>query len=170
MSRNSSIEQARNTQKADDFDLEMFLPYRLNRAAEIVSLRFAAQYKARYDMTRPEWRALAALGSYGRMTATEIGVNSTMHKTKVSRAVKALEDRRWLKRTIDENDRRLEHLELTVLGARIYREMEALARAYKRELAALLGPAGLRQLEAGLGAVEDAMTPSRSERGRPGPK
>ena len=148
------------------FDLEAFLPYRLNRAAEMVSLRFAAQYKARYAMTRPEWRALAALGSYGRMKATEIGANSAMHKTKVSRAVKALEERRWLKRTLDENDRRVEHLELTEHGLRIYREMVELARTYEQELAELLGTASLKQLKYGLDAVESRMA-STEEPPRP---
>ena len=112
-----------------DFKLETFLPYRLNQAAEQVSQRFAAQYRARYRMTRPEWRALAALGTYGRMTATEIGANSSMHKTKVSRAVRALEEKRWLKRSEDAEDRRIEHLELTAAGKRIYGEMIALAHA-----------------------------------------
>lgn len=137
-----------------DFKLETFLPYRLNLAAELVSQRFAAQYRARYRMTRPEWRALAALGSYGRMTATEIGANSSMHKTKVSRAVRALEEKRWLKRSEDLDDRRIEHLELTPAGRRIYGEMVVLARDYERELAGLLGTGSLKQLEAGLAAIE----------------
>ncbi|WEX10502.1 MarR family winged helix-turn-helix transcriptional regulator [Chelativorans sp. AA-79] len=145
-------------QAADlDFDLGAFLPYRLNRAAELVSRRFAAQYKARYQMTRPEWRTLAALGACGRMTATEIAAHSSMHKTKVSRAVRALEERRWLKRTEDANDRRTEHLELTALGLRKYREMARLAKAYAQELAALLGEKAVRHLHLGLGAVEKAM-------------
>lgn len=136
------------------FTLETFLPYRLNLAAELVSQRFAAQYRARYRMTRPEWRALAALGAYGRMTATEIGANSSMHKTKVSRAVRALEEKRWLKRSEDLDDRRIEHLELTSAGRRIYGEMVVLAQDYGRELARLLGAGGLKQLEAGLAAIE----------------
>ncbi|QRM57258.1 MarR family transcriptional regulator [Sinorhizobium sp. BG8] len=140
-----------------DFHLEAFMPYRLNRAAELVSIRFAAQYKARYDMTRPEWRTLAALGSYGRMTATAVGANSSMHKTKVSRAVKGLEDRRWLRRTEDLDDRRVEHLELTPAGLRIFREMVEMAQSYERELSGLLGAAGLKQLEAGMAAIERAM-------------
>lgn len=137
-----------------DFKLETFLPYRLNQAAERVSQRFAAQYRARYRMTRPEWRALAALGSYGSMTATEIGANSSMHKTKVSRAVQALEEKRWLKRREDVEDRRVEHLELTQAGKRIYGEMVTLARSYEEELVRLLGASGVKQLEAGLGAIE----------------
>lgn len=137
-----------------DFRLETFLPYRLNQAAERVSQRFAAQYRARYRMTRPEWRTLAALGSCGRMTATGIGENSSMHKTKVSRAVKALEDKRWLKRSEDVADRRVEHLELTPNGMRIYGEMVALARDYEQELAQLLGARSLEQLETGMMAIE----------------
>lgn len=137
-----------------DFKLETFLPYRLNQAAERVSQRFAAQYRNRYQMTRPEWRSLAALGSYGRMTATEIGASSSMHKTKVSRAVRALEEKRWLKRSENAGDRRIEHLELTPAGKRIYGEMIALARTYEAEMARLLAD-GLQQLEAGLAAIEE---------------
>ena len=149
-----------------DFTLETFLPYRLNQAAERVSQRFAAQYRARYRMTRPEWRALAALGTYGRMTATEIGANSSMHKTKVSRAVRALEEKRWLKRSEDMSDRRIEHLELTPAGKRIYGEMIALARDYEAQLSALLGAGSLKQLEAGLAAIE-AKLPAATVRSAP---
>lgn len=148
-----------------DFALETFLPYRLNQAAERVSQRFAAQYRARYQMTRPEWRALAALGTYGRMTATEIGANSSMHKTKVSRAVRALEEKRWLKRSEDTEDRRIEHLELTAAGTRIYGEMIALAHAYEEEMTRLLGTSDLRKLEAGLAAVEAKLPPVPGRKG-----
>ncbi|MBK5567546.1 MAG: winged helix-turn-helix transcriptional regulator [Ensifer sp. SSB1] len=143
---------------ADGFELNAFLPYRLNRAAEFVALRFAAQYKARYQLTRPEWRTLAALGSTGRpMTATEVGGHSAMHKTKVSRAVAALEKRRWLTRREDEGDRRIEHLELTKTGIRAYGELTELAARYQAELDTLIGPAGMRALATGLEAVEAAM-------------
>lgn len=148
-----------------DFRLETFLPYRLNQAAERVSQRFAAQYRARYRMTRPEWRTLAALGTYGRMTATEIGVNSSMHKTKVSRAVRALEEKRWLKRSENADDRRIEHLALTAAGRRIYDEMIELARTYEAELARLLGEDDLARLEAGLAAVESGLPAATARRG-----
>lgn len=140
------------------FELEAFLPYRLNRVAEFVALRFAAQYKARYQLTRPEWRTLAALGSSGRgMTATEIGAHSAMHKTKVSRAVFSLEQRRWLKRTEDGRDRRFEHLALTPAGEHAYRELTALASTYQRELLSMLGAENMEALSAGLRAVEQVM-------------
>ncbi len=143
---------------ADGFELNAFLPYRLNRAAEFVALRFAAQYKARYQLTRPEWRTLAPLGSTRRpMTATEVGAHSAMHKTKVSRAVAALEERRWLTRNENEGDRRLEHLQLTKAGLRAYVELTALAASYQAELDALVGAAGMQALTAGLEAIERAI-------------
>lgn len=143
---------------ADGFELNAFLPYRLNRAAEFVALRFAAEYKARYQLTRPEWRTLAALGSAtGAMTATDVGTHSAMHKTKVSRAVAALEERRWLKRREDQDDRRLEHLELTRAGKLAYGELTELASAYQAQLDDLIGAGGLKALSTGLEAIELAI-------------
>jgi DNA-binding MarR family transcriptional regulator len=135
---------------ADGFELNAFLPYRLNRAAEFVAVRFAAEYKARYQLTRPEWRTLAALGSSARaMTATEVGTHSAMHKTKVSRAVSELEKRKWLVRATDGHDRRVEHLSLTPAGRRTYRDLIPLARAFEtRFLAALDGAERRAVLEA----------------------
>lgn len=139
------------------FDLEAFLPYRLNRAAEIVGQAFAREYKALHGLTRPEWRTLAALGSLGRLTATEIGAHSRMHKTKVSRAVAALEKRRWLRRADAAEDGRIAHIELTASGERAYRDVVALADAYEQKLAKVIGRVGLGQLEDGLSALEAVM-------------
>lgn len=122
--------------KKDDFDLQDFLPYLLNQAAEASSLAFQKIYKDRYGMLRTEWRVLFHLGIYGRMTANEIGRRSNMHKTKISRAVAKLEARRFLTRERDEGDRRQERLELTQAGRAAYRELREVAMSYDDELAA----------------------------------
>jgi DNA-binding MarR family transcriptional regulator len=73
-----------------------------------------------------------------------------MHKTKVSRAVKALEDRRWLRRRQSEADRREELLQLTDLGRGIYLRIVPRAEAFEKRLLASLGDdagAFLRGLE-----------------------
>ena len=88
-----------------------------------------------------------------------------MHKTKVSRAVRALEARRWLKRSVDERDRRTEHLELTTLGRRSYEELARLAQDYAAELQRLLGDPALAQLDSGLSAIERSM---RADASAPG--
>jgi hypothetical protein len=46
----------------DDFDLQLFLPYLLNQAAEDSSLSFQRVYKDRYGMLRTEWRVLFIWG------------------------------------------------------------------------------------------------------------
>lgn len=138
-------------------DLENFLPYRLYRLADVVSREFAGIYKDSHGLTRPEWRTLSGLGQHGTMTATALGVQSAMHKTKVSRAVAELERRRWLTRTPDENDRRVEHLTLTKAGLAAYREMVPLAKAFERELLEKLTVNERMAIGVGLAALEQAL-------------
>ena len=117
-----------------DFNLLDFLPYLLNEAAEESSLSFHQVYKARYGMLRTEWRVLFHLGMYGEITAKEIGQRARLHKTKISRAVAALERRRFLTRMRDERDRRHEFLRLTAAGQAAYEDLRQVARDYDRAL------------------------------------
>lgn len=119
----------------DDFFLQDFLPFLLNRAAEESSLEFQTQYKDRYGMLRTEWRVLFHLGIYGSMTAKEIGHRAKIHKTKISRAVAKLAERRFVARNRDENDRRAEHLSLTSAGEIAYRDLRSVAKTYDEKLA-----------------------------------
>ncbi len=123
----------------DIFDLQAFLPYLLNQAAEASSLDFQSVYKSRYGMLRNEWRVLFHLGMYGRLSASEIRDRSGLHKTKISRAVQRLAERRFLTRDRDIKDRRTEHLELTAQGQAAYRDLRKIAREYDAALAEMLG-------------------------------
>ncbi|WP_299563377.1 MarR family transcriptional regulator [uncultured Sulfitobacter sp.] len=124
----------------DDFDLRDFLPYALNQAAEAASLAFQKQYRVRYGMLRTEWRVLFHLGRYGPMTATQICARASLHKTKISRAVHALEQKRYLTRMAQETDRRVEELCLTRQGGIVYRELYEAARSYDASLSAQFTP------------------------------
>ena len=123
-----------------DFDLQMFLPYLLNQAAEAASLAFQRDYKARHGLLRTEWRVLAHLGQYGAMTARAICDRSHLHKTKVSRAVARLAARRLLERTTQDSDRRTELLRLTAAGAAIYADLGQTALAAEARLRARIPP------------------------------
>ncbi|RWL49273.1 MULTISPECIES: MarR family transcriptional regulator [unclassified Mesorhizobium] len=138
-------------------ELESFLPYRLYRLADTVSREFSRIYKERHGLTRPEWRTLSGLGQRGTMTATALGEQSAMHKTKVSRAVAELERRRWLTRAPDEKDRRVEHLALTKAGLAAYREMVPLAKAFERELLGRLSVEKRTAIVTGVAALEKAL-------------
>jgi len=120
----------------DDFALQDFLPYLLNQAAEESSLAFQQIYKGRYGMLRTEWRVLFHLGMYGQMTAKEIGEKARIHKTKISRAVQKLGEKRFVSRVRDETDRRSEHLTLTAAGDAAYRDLRKVAQEYDGKLSA----------------------------------
>ncbi|QFU16673.1 MarR family winged helix-turn-helix transcriptional regulator [Microvirga thermotolerans] len=119
--------------------LERFLPYRLNRIGAAISQDFRSVYGPHHDLTIPEWRVLATLGQSDGISAKAIGRHSSMHKTKVSRAVRALEERRWLKREESEEDRREELLTLTALGRRVYQQIVPKALAFEKRILEELG-------------------------------
>lgn len=120
----------------DDFDLSRFLPYALNQAAEASSVGFQKYYRQRYGMLRTEWRVLFHLGRYGAMTAKGICQRASLHKTKVSRAVHALEQKRYLLRRPQEQDRRHETLSLTRQGHVVYADLYEAAKSYDAMLGA----------------------------------
>ena len=137
----------------DAFDIGTFLPYLLNLAAEESSLAFQHHYKHRYGMLRTEWRVLFHLGRYGDLTANEIGARSRLHKTKISRAVAALEHKRFLTRERVETDRRREMLSLTPAGRDAYRELCAVAEDYEARLLADFSAEERAALKAALGKL-----------------
>lgn len=142
----------------DDFSLQDFLPFLLNRAAEESSLAFQTYYKNRYGMLRNEWRVLFHLGVFGQMTAKDISARAKIHKTKISRAVAKLSERRFVSRSRDEKDRRAEHLQLTPAGEAAYRDLRAQAQSYDAELAARFTPeevALLRRMLQHLAGIEE---------------
>lgn len=122
-----------------EFDLEQFLPYLLNQAAEATSRSFQAVYRDLYGMTRTQWRVMANLGKFGAMTAKDICTISHIEKTKVSRSVSALERAGLLLRTPSEDDRRAEFLSLTEQGMTVFRDLGHRANDYDRKLRADLG-------------------------------
>ena len=118
---------------SDPFDLQDFLPYLLNQAADVTSLEFQRYYKARYGMLRTEWRVLFHLGRYGTMTAKQISESARIHKTKVSRAVSALEAKRFLQRERDDADRRVEQLWLSKAGQAAFDDLSAQAAKFDQK-------------------------------------
>jgi DNA-binding MarR family transcriptional regulator len=122
-------------------ELERFLPYRLNALAARVSNALAEIYQQRFDLSIPGWRVIATLGQYGVRTARDIAAHGVMHKSTVSRAVVALEERGFVARKPNPDDMREELLTLTAAGRGIYEELAPLALAFEARFAAALSPA-----------------------------
>ena len=125
----------------DGFDLTSFFPYRLAVFAERVSLSVSQLYADRFDLTRAEWRVVAALGANRTMAAKDIGPYSTLDKMQVSRAVARLEERGLIRRDEDTSDRRAKILSLTPAGRALHRRIVPLVRAREDWLLGALDPA-----------------------------
>lgn len=139
------------------FNIESFLPYRLNRAAERLSGHFMRQCDVGGEVSWTEWQVLWSLGEGLHGTAKAISGHAGLTKTKVSRAVKALEDRSWLGRQRDTVDRRFEILTLTDSGQAAYTELKRCAADYQHWLEGAVDLPYLKALDDGLSGIEDAM-------------
>ena len=120
--------------------LEDFLPHRLNVLSSLVSQALTRVY-GRYGIGIPEWRVLVTLGENGTMTGKAVGGHTHMHKTKVSRAVAQLEDRRLVVRKANRADLRESFLSLTPAGRAIYEELAPQALEFTLRLAEVVAPA-----------------------------
>jgi len=134
----------------DPEQLSDFLPYLLFQAAELTSGDFQHHYQSRYGMLRTEWRVLFHLGNFGDQTAKQVCERASLHKTKVSRAVRALEKKRFLTRQTIENDRRSELLVLTKQGRTAFNDLRRTAHAYDQSYTSLLGAEDQKRLVATL--------------------
>jgi len=120
--------------------LGQFLPHRLNVLSSLVSQALTHVY-GRRGIGIPEWRVLVTLGENGVMTGKAVGAHTHMHKTKVSRAVAHLEERKFLTRRANRADLRESFLTLTPAGRAAYEELAPGALAFMDRLAEVVAPA-----------------------------
>jgi DNA-binding MarR family transcriptional regulator len=120
-------------------ELQDFLPHQLNVLSSLVSQALTRVY-GRYGIGIPEWRVLVSLGQFGVMTGKAVGARTHMHKTKVSRAVAQLEQRKLLVRRANRDDLREAFLSLTPAGRAIYEELAPRALKFTDRLSEVVAP------------------------------
>jgi DNA-binding MarR family transcriptional regulator len=143
--------------RRDSLLLENFVPFRLNRLADAVSVNLSEIYRDRFGLDIPEWRILVTVGQRGECTAQFVAASTRMHKTRVSRAVASLEARKLLARNVNQADGREMSLHLTRDGWRIYDTLVPLALRREAELLSCLPPAERRAFLAALTTLEASM-------------
>ena len=148
------------------FDLDLFLPYLLNQAAEATSTAFQTHYRIEYGMTRTQWRVLANLGKRGPMTAAEICRITFIDKTKVSRAVQALTVAGFLERSAIAGDRRQERLSLTIGGRKAFDVLGKRALQFDQALRDKLGTEATDALSRVLRHLVDVSGPALGRAGK----
>jgi DNA-binding MarR family transcriptional regulator len=138
--RDAAAQAASAPAEAPLLKLEDFLPHRLNVLSSLVSQALTRVY-GRYGIGIPEWRVLVTLGEHGTMTGKTVGAQTHMHKTKVSRAVAHLEERKFLARRANRSDLRESFLSLTPAGRAVYEELAPSALDFTVRLAEVVAPA-----------------------------
>lgn len=126
----------------DVFELENFLPFILNQTAEITGKAFQAMYRESSGMSRTQWRVLAIVGRYNRLSAKEICSIAHEEKSRISRAVASLEQSNLLQREKSPTDKREEFLQLTEQGHKLYQELGQSALEFDKKLREALGQEG----------------------------
>jgi DNA-binding MarR family transcriptional regulator len=134
-------------------NLQQFFPYRLAVLAETVSRSMAQVYAERFDLTRDEWRVLAALADEGEMKTTRVIEHTTLDKMQVSRAVKRLEEAGLVARSDDPDDGRGYLLKLTAAGRALHRKVVPMVQAREAFLLEGLAPQERVALDAALAKV-----------------
>lgn len=129
------------TSKLDDF-----LPYQLSTASNAVSDLIASEYKSRFGLKIPEWRAMAVLGDRGASTQRHLVEATLMDKVTVNRAVKALADRKLIDRRPNDADGRSHHLMLTDTGKDLYLQIMPAAELMEQKIMAVLSDSEIDQL------------------------
>lgn len=138
-----------------DLDLSTFFPYRLAILAESVSHTMAQLYADRFDLTRQEWRILAALGSRKRLAGRDVARQTGLDKMQVSRALARLDERGLVSSAPDPDDRRNLILAITPAGRALFQKIVPLVRAREAFILSALTPAEAGALDAIMTKVQD---------------
>jgi DNA-binding MarR family transcriptional regulator len=143
--------------RSDTLLLDDFVPFRLNRLADAVSLNLSEIYRDRFGLEIPEWRVLVTVGQCRECTAQQVAFSTRMHKTRVSRAVASLEERKLLARAANAEDARERWLCLSPAGRRMYSSLVPLALERERQLLACLSDSQRTALLAALRLLEESL-------------
>jgi DNA-binding MarR family transcriptional regulator len=121
--------------------------YRLNYLANFYVGPLIKKMEQELGMTRPEWIVLFCLTRRSGLSAQQISDVTGRPKTSISAAVKQLQRKRLLSRSVDAKDGRRRVLQITEAGQRVYakilegfvaREADMLACLSKSERASFL--------------------------------
>jgi homoprotocatechuate degradation regulator HpaR len=92
------------------------LPMALLRARESVMGEFRPMLN-RHGVTEQQWRVIRVLAEAGELDATEVSVRASLLAPSLTRMIRTLEDRKFIKRRSDKSDGRRVILQIAPNGA-----------------------------------------------------
>jgi len=98
-----------------NFDLQIYVPYLMNRAVVRIVEAFGEELK-RHDLTVPMWRVLAALWHDGPSRLADLSDRTAIETSTLSRLVGTLQKKGLVSRVRSDADARAVRLDLTEQG------------------------------------------------------
>ncbi len=134
-------------------ELESFFPYRLALLADAVSRSMAQVYAERFDLSRDEWRVLAALSQESPIRTAQVIERTTLDKVSVSRALQRMQGKDLVERETDADDARGHVIRLRPAGRALFRRIVPMVQAREQYLLDALDPAERAALDGALDKV-----------------
>lgn len=103
---------------------ENYLPFRMLHAARLVERRIAGALSEEFDLSLAEWMVLRALLDADHVSVRDLVPLAGLDTVAVSRAATRLSDRRFIKKIVNKQDRRLVVLTLSKAGRTLAREVD----------------------------------------------
>lgn len=119
-------------------NFERRLTFRFGALSTRVIRCVARMYGPKYRLLPSGWKAMAAIGRYGPVSAKEVCECTTVEPDKVTRAVDRLVKLGFVTRKQDAGDRRRVALSLSPAGRRVYRDVEGVTRRIELTLLEVL--------------------------------
>lgn len=126
--------------------LSNFLPSILRHLAETISVKLSKSYNGEQQLTVTEWRILLQLAQHRSLHAMQIVENTTMEKSKVSRALSSMQAEGIVLRQTDPQDNRRQLLQLTDYGSQIFTNLVPQVLDWEKDLIACYDASEYRDL------------------------
>jgi DNA-binding MarR family transcriptional regulator len=116
---------------------------------------YLKKLESEFGFSNAEWRVMLTLHDISNSTAADITAQWAMDKMAISRAIRRLEERGWITREVNPDDRRSLVLSLTQAGQEKYAEVLPTANAIYHDIMSVLSREELGRLRGALGGLID---------------
>ena len=127
--------------------LDQFLTYKMHRLMKQHDKRIGQSYADAVQLSLAESRVLAAVGTAGALSNSELARRANLDKSQASRGADGLVSRGLVRRAPDEHDARAVKVTLTPQGERVWHGVIATARTHYDRLFEVLTDEELRMYE-----------------------
>lgn len=118
--------------------LDGYLPYLLRQADQTLSSPFYAVL-TEFGVSRSEWRLLAVLDEKGELSVAELAIAALSPQPTVTHALRRLEDRGLISRSLGTTDKRQRFVAITPTGVSLTAKLVSEATALQNEALAEAG-------------------------------